>query len=113
MNVVLSFLAGIPPRVWGAIVTVVAVLLVLWGLFSAGEAKGKEKAETKAALEISKIETRIETERARRAEVVTKAIEEDAAKIEEIENEVAALPDDDIVARARRWVRNPKTPEGN
>ena len=100
MNVVLSFLAGIPPRVWGAIVTVVAVLLVLWGLFSAGEAKGKEKAEAKATIE--KVEAR-----ARRAEYITKQVETDAARVQEIENEIQSLPDSDIVARARLWVRKP------
>lgn len=112
MPQILSFLASVPSRVWGAVATVVACGLILGAIFSAGKSEGKEKAEAKSKVEIAEINTKVETERARRAEVVTKAIAEDTAKIEEIENEVAALPDSDIVERARRWVRK-QTPDGN
>lgn len=112
MASILSLLASVPSRVWGIVATVVACGLILWAIFSAGKSEGKAKAEAKADIEIAEINTRVETERAKRAEVVTKAIAEDSRVIEEIENEIAALPDSDIVLRARRWVRN-KAPDSN
>lgn len=110
---VLGFLGRIPAQAWGAICTVALLLIIFWALLAGAKADGKKQAEAKAEVEIAKIETRHETERAKRAEVVTKAIAEDNRIIEEIENEIAALPDSDIVLRARRWVRNTEAADGN
>lgn len=101
----LGFLAKVPAQVWGIICTVVLLLVIFWAILAGAKASGKKEAETKAAVVIAEIETRVATDRAKRNEVVIESIAEDARVIEEIENEIAKLTDSDIAARARRWVR--------
>lgn len=101
----LGVLGRVPAQVWGAICTVVLLLVIFWALLAGAKTSGKKEAEAKAAVDIAEIETRVANDRAKRNEVVVESIAEDARVIEEIENEIAKLTDSDIADRARRWVR--------
>lgn len=95
IGVVLGFLKQIPGKVWGAVCTVVAALLLLWAIFQKGKSQAKAEAKTEKLEEkVVVLQDTIET------------IQEEAKVVKEIKEEVNALPAPDLSKRADRWVRD-------
>lgn len=91
---VFGFLKQIPSKVWGVVCTIAGALILIWAIFQKG--KSVAKAEAKAE--------RLE-KTAADAVVVAETVVADVVAHKKIEEEVNALPVDELRARADKWVR--------
>ena len=102
MSIVWAFLSRVPSKIWGWICAAAGVLILLWSLFQFGKSKAKTEAKV---TELRKTATE--------AVAITDEIVADVVAHKKIEEEVNALPVDEVRVRADRWVRKPKGAGGS